>query len=146
MGRKTKTVYLPLKGELIKLENLLEELFKYTKRNADDTTILRNAFNNTERKKFLQNLVKDKDRLRAKGFSEADIQRMEDGLNPKGYQVHHKYPLDDSGTNDMDNLVLIENDPYHKAITVHQNSNTRGMQAGETKEMTWYTMEGDIYP
>lgn len=146
VGRRTRTIFLPLRGQLVELKNIVEELFIYTKRSADEASELRRAFNNTERKKFLQELAKNKDRLRAKGFSEADIRAMENGFVPERCQVHHKYPLDDSGTNDMDNLVLIENDPYHQAITVHQNANTRGMQVGESKEVPWYTMEGDIYP
>ncbi|QIH34539.1 PAAR-like protein [Sphingobacterium sp. DR205] len=146
VGKKTKTIMLPLKGGLIELKNIVEELFTYTKRSADDVAELRKAFNNTERKKFLQNLAKDKDRLRSKGFSDADIKAMENGYVPEGYQVHHKYPLDDSGTNSTDNLVLIENDPYHKALTVYQNNATKGMEAGDVKEFPWYTMPGDIYP
>ena len=35
------------------------------------------------------------------------------GLVPDGWQVHHKIPLDQGGTNDVENLVLIKNDPYH---------------------------------
>jgi hypothetical protein len=38
-------------------------------------------------------------------LSEDDIARMKDGLNPKGWQVHHNLPLDDGGTNDFANLV-----------------------------------------
>ncbi|UIR57812.1 DUF4280 domain-containing protein [Sphingobacterium sp. SRCM116780] len=146
VGSKTKTIILPLKGGMIELKNILEELFTYTKRSADEADALRKAFNNTEKKKFFQELLKDENRLKAKGLTDTDIQRMKDGLNPKGYDVHHKYPLDDSGTNALDNLVLIKNDPYHKALTVYQNTVTKGMEAGAVKEFPWYTMPGNIYP
>jgi hypothetical protein len=53
--------------------------------------------------------------LRKAGLGEDDIARMKDGLHPKGWQVHHNLPLDDGGTNDFTNLVLIKNDPYHRA-------------------------------
>ncbi|MBB1150800.1 HNH endonuclease [Myroides sp. NP-2] len=61
-------------------------------------------------------------------------------------EVHHKLPLDDGGTNDFSNLVLIKNDPYHQALTNYQNKVTKGMKAGDSKSVTWYTMEGNIYP
>jgi hypothetical protein len=57
-----------------------------------------------------------------RSFIITDIARMKDGLNPKGWKVHHNLPLDDGGTNDFTNLVLIKNDPYHKAVTNEHNS------------------------
>ncbi|WP_255259597.1 HNH endonuclease [Lentibacillus sp. CBA3610] len=71
---------------------------------------------------------------------------MKDGLNPKGWQVHHNLPLDDGGTNDFSNLVLIKNDPYHKAITNEQNSLTRNLSPGETKKINWPILEDEVYP
>ena len=38
------------------------------------------------------------------------------GKVPAGYQVHHRLPLDDGGTNDADNLILIRNDVEHRAV------------------------------
>lgn len=57
------------------------------------------------------------DDLSNMGFSDADILKLQNGKVPTGYQVHHKLPLDDGGTNSYDNLVLIKNDAYHKVIT-----------------------------
>ena len=71
---------------------------------------------------------------------------MKDGLNPKGWQVHHNLPLDDGGTNDFTNLVLIKNDPFHKAVTNEQNSLTRGMAPNESKKIKWPMFEVDVYP
>lgn len=98
---------------------------------------LRNDFNNSVRKDFLKSISSDIKNLKSHGLSETDIQKLKDGLVPKGYQVHHELPLDASGTNDFSNLVLIKNDPYHKVITNYQNSIARTMKIGESKEVLW---------
>lgn len=96
--------------------------------------------------KFLQGLTKDIDKLKKAGLGDSDIARMKDGLNPKGWQVHHKLPLDDGGTNSIDNLVLIKNEPFHKTITNFQNSFARQLNPGESKKVSWPIPEGNIYP
>ena len=73
------------------------------------------------------------------------VKKLKEGLVPKGYQVHHELPLDDSGTNDFSNLVLIKNDPYHKVITNYQNSIARTMKIGESKEVLWPIIGKNIY-
>ena len=65
---------------------------------------------------------------------------------PDGWQVHHKFPLDDSGTNDFSNLVLIKNDPYHKVITNYQKAATKGVSVGSSNYIKWPIIEGTIYP
>lgn len=55
-------------------------------------------------------------------------------------------PLDDGGTNDMDNLILIKNDPYHRAITNEQTKLVKKLFPGKTKEIVWPIPEGTIYP
>lgn len=55
--------------------------------------------------------------LRRAGLTDADIARLDAELTPKGWQVHHRFPLDDSGTNDFENLVLIRSTPDHTALT-----------------------------
>lgn len=80
------------------------------------------------------------------GFSDIDIQKIRNGLVPDGWQVHHKLPLDDSGTNSFENLILIKNDPYHKVITNYQNSVVKGLQIGETLTIKWPMPNGNIYP
>ncbi len=59
--------------------------------------------------------------------------KINNGRVPDGWQVHHKILLDDSGTNSFDNLVLIQNEPYHKVITNYQNSVARQINVGEAK-------------
>lgn len=135
-----------LKGKSVELPGVKTELINYTKRNPTETAELRKLFNNTERKKFLQGLSKDVERLKNAGLSDTDIARMKDGIAPKGWQVHHRIPLDAGGTNAMDNLVLINNDPYHKVITNYQNASTKGLLPGETKVLEWPIPKENIYP
>lgn len=70
---------------------------------------------------------------------------MKDGLVPKGYQVHHELPLNDSGTNDFSILVLIKNELYHKVITNYQNSFARTMKIWDNKEVLWSIIGKNIY-
>ena len=65
---------------------------------------------------------------------------------PKGWNVHHKIPLDDGGTNEFKNLMLIQDEPYHKAITAFQKTSTNGMQPGEIFETEWPIFDGFLYP
>lgn len=71
---------------------------------------------------------------------------MEAGKVPTGYQVHHKLPLDDGGTNDFKNLVLIKNDPFHKVLTNTQKTLTKDLNVGETMKLEWPIPDGSIYP
>ncbi|MCY8573588.1 T7SS effector LXG polymorphic toxin [Bacillus haynesii] len=139
-----------LKGEQIHLKNVKVKEISYTKRDPAETKKLRSTFNGSVKKKFLKSLVNDPQKLKQlknAGLSDSDIARMQDGLNPKGWQVHHKLPLDDGGTNSMDNLILMKNDPFHKAITNEQNALTRGLTPGQTKKIkNWPIPNGEIYP
>jgi len=139
-----------LKGEQIHLKNVKVKEITYTKRDPAETKKLRSTFNGSVKKKFLKSLVNDPQKLKQlknAGLSDSDIARMQDGLNPKGWQVHHKLPLDDGGTNSMDNLILMKNDPFHKAITNEQNALTRGLTPGQTKKIkNWPIPSGEIYP
>lgn len=139
-----------LKNKKIRLKGVKEKRINYKKRNPKETAKLRKQFNSTEKKKFLKDMTNSPEKitkLKEAGLSETEIAKMQDGLNPsKEWQVHHKLPLDDGGTNAMDNLILIKNDPYHKTITNAQNSLTKGLQVGESKIINWPIPEGNIYP
>ncbi|MFJ7849955.1 HNH endonuclease signature motif containing protein [Peribacillus sp. NPDC097224] len=138
-----------LKGEKIHLKGVKVEEIIYTKRLPEETAKLRKEFNSSVRKNFLKEFVNDPVRveyLSKAGLGEGDIDRMKDGLNPKGWQVHHNLPLDDGGTNAITNLVLINNDPYHKAVTNEQNSLTRGLAPKQSKTINWPMFEDDVYP
>ncbi|MDM5333677.1 LXG domain-containing protein [Ureibacillus composti] len=138
-----------LKGEKVHLKGVKVEEITYTKRLPEETAKLRKEFNSSVRKNFLKEFATDPVRvnyLKKAGISEADISRMKDGLNPKGWQVHHNLPLDDGGTNEFTNLVLIKNDPYHKAVTNEQNSLTRELAPKQSKIINWPMFEDEIYP
>jgi len=128
---------LPLQGLDVPLRGFtyLHD-FAYTKRPPADKAILRRKFESSGRKAFLKSLSDDPlkmDRLKKLGMSEENLERIRRGEVPLDYQVHHKLSLDDGGDNSISNLVLIRDDPYHRAITAFQNSSTRGLQPGATK-------------
>lgn len=135
-----------LRGEDIVLRNVKLKEIEYIKRSTDELNILRKEFNSSIRKKFIEDLSNNIDYLKKIGFSDIDILKMRNGRVPNGWQVHHKLPLDDSGTNSFDNLVLIKNEPYHKVITNYQNSFSRNLEIGEIKKIDWPIPEGKIYP
>ena len=129
---------LTLRGTPYRIPGWEMEPLSYTKRAPDATAELRAAFDGGVRKDFLKDLGGNHaDDLRAAGLTEAQIDRVASGRVPQGYQVHHLKPLDDGGTNDFDNLVLIRNDPDHMLVTNHQNAVTRGMEPGDTRQVEW---------
>lgn len=74
--------------------------------------------------------------LRAMGMTdEQAVLFKRTGQYPKGFQVHHRVPIKAGGSNDMDNLVLIKNDPDHKLITAQQNSILRRHPNGSTVDV-----------
>ncbi|WP_225768823.1 PAAR-like domain-containing protein [Inquilinus sp. Marseille-Q2685] len=139
----------PLRGKEIELVNMKKQKINYKKRSPEDTKKLRDEFNTSERRSFLQNIGSDPDKietLRQAGLSDSDIQKIASGRVPDGYQVHHKLPLDDGGTNSFENLVLIKNDPFHKALTNLQNGLTRNLAPGDSITVNWPTPDGFVYP
>ena len=54
--------------------------------------------------------------LRAAGISEEAIFYMKKGKIPENYVVHLKYPLEYGGSLDFNNMVLIQDKPFHDAI------------------------------
>ncbi|MDU7364262.1 hypothetical protein [Clostridium sp.] len=135
-----------LRGENVTLKDVKTKEISYIKRDTVELNALRNDFNTSARKNFLEELSKDVDYLKEAGFSEKDILKIKNGRVPDGWQVHHKLPLDDSGTNSFDNFVLIKNEPYHKVITNYQNSFSKQLEVGEIKNVNWPIPEGNIYP
>lgn len=138
-----------LRGVPVELPGVSLRRIEYTKRAVEDLARLRAEFDSTVRKSFLQDLASDPVRvakLRSAGLSDAQIELMSSGGCPKGWQVHHKVPLDDGGTNDFENLVLSKYDPYHKVITNHQRAMTRGLGHGETRVLEFPVPDGFVYP
>lgn len=139
-----------LRGSRVELPGVSVRSISYTKRSGDELRALRSAFDSTERAGFVRSLANDPAkvaRLREAGLTDDNIRMLADGKIPQGWQVHHKLPLDDGGTNDYSNLVLIKNEPYHKVITNAQNAATRGMAEGETRLIEqWPIPPGFVYP
>jgi len=139
-----------LRGKIITLKGFKFKKIKYLKRTTAETARLRRKFDSKIRKDFVKDIIKKskiESKLKKAGVSEDMIQRMKDkGRAPDGWQIHHQLPLDDGGTNDFKNLLLIKNEPYHKALTVYQNSTTRGLKAGELLNLDWPIFKGFVYP
>jgi len=138
-----------LKGKTVFLKGFKNISLKYTKRTKEAAAALRRKFNSTERKKFLKDIANNPEKvkkLKESGLDADDIKLMKDGGVPEGFQVHHKLPLDDGGDNSFNNLVLIKNDPYHKALTNKQKELTKGMKPGDTRVIEWPVVDGFVYP
>ena len=122
----------------------------YVKRSLEEHDALRRQFNSSVRSNFLKNLARDDAsvrQLRAAGFSDQQIDRMREGKVPQGYNVHHKFPLDDGGDNRTENLVLIKQEPWHAAVTNAHNDIIRGMTHGDRKNnVEWPLVPGTLYP
>jgi hypothetical protein len=138
----------PLRGNEQSLPGFYLTDLAYTKRPQADVAKLRSQFASV-RKQFVKDLVADPVKaahLKKMGMSDTDLALMAKGGVPKLYRVHHKLPLDDGGDNSVSNLMLIEDDPWHLAITNLQNVNTVGLQPGQTVNLKWPMYNGDIYP
>lgn len=146
---ETTTYTGNLRGEDVELKDVEVSEFQYTKRDDADREQLRSDFGNSDREQFLKDLANDPEKvaeLKKAGLTDKQIGAMKFGDSPKGYQVHHKLPIDDGGTNAQSNLCLVKNEPYHKAITNSQTSQTRDMVAGETKTVEMPIPPSFIYP
>lgn len=138
-----------LRGEIYKLDGVMEKTIIYTKRSTKEAAVMRKSFNTTVRKSYLKNLVTEQSvikELKEAGLKDTDITLMSLGKVPQGYSVHHKLPLDDSGTNDFANLILIKDEPYHKVITNAQTSFSKQLNPGESVKVKFPIPEGNIYP
>jgi hypothetical protein len=138
-----------LKGNPVELPGVYTQKITYVKRDPVVAEQLRKKFDSSVRSNFAKSLAADSDKavkLKKAGLTDGDIAKLGDGGIPSGYQVHHKLPLDDGGTNDFDNLVLIKNHPYHKVLTNAQNELTGDLIAGQSKSVDFPVVDGFIYP
>ncbi|MHB8144147.1 MAG: hypothetical protein ACYDA5_03970 [Vulcanimicrobiaceae bacterium] len=149
--RRGKKVYLSIASRRIIIE-YTEWTFKaitYVKRTASLRAALRRDFDAKQKADFLKRIAEtERDALMAAGFTQLHIDAMAKGVQPRGYSVHHKLPLDDGGDNSHANLVLIRETHEHAALTAYQNSVTKGMRDGEAREVDFPVPERDIvvYP
>lgn len=139
-----------LKGELVELPGVRAEVFLYVKRSSAELKALRQVFNNSERQGFLKELSSTAEgvaSLKRAGFNSAEINRVQSGKLPnEDWQVHHIKPLDDGGTNDFGNLVLIQHHPYHKVMNNVQKHLVGGLKEGESKLVEWPVFDVRVYP
>jgi hypothetical protein len=97
----------------------------------------------------LEDLASDPEKvaaLRKAGITGQELADMRNGIAPDLYDVHHKLPLDDNGTNAAENLIVMKNDPYHRALTNMQHELTKGMVPGQTRTLSWPVPDGFVYP
>lgn len=140
---KLKSFLGTYKGEKNLLQNIDVVKMDYIKRPSAERIALRNQFDKAK-KSFLKEIVDSPD-VQSR-LSTDDLSRMTQGNNPVGWDVHHKLPLDDSGTNDFSNLVLISKSPEHAMFTTTQQRISRSIAAGGSTQVLWPVPKGVIYP
>ncbi|EBF8030475.1 HNH endonuclease [Salmonella enterica] len=135
-------------GKYKKAHILLDDMnvseLNYMRRDRAEYLALRGQFNNTVRPNFLKSLSDHPDALAT--FEPNDLMKLATGKVPSGWQVHHKIPLDDGGTNAIDNLVLIQNSPYHSALSKAQSIITKDLPYNSSTKVLWPSPNGVIYP
>lgn len=145
MAAEELTSYL---GKYKKAHVLLEDVnvseLNYVRRDRAEYAALRGEFNSSVRPNFLKSLSAHPDALST--FDANNLLRLADGKVPSGWQVHHKIPLDDSGTNALDNLILIQNSPYHSALSKTQAIITKDLPYNASTNVLWPSPNGVIYP
>ena len=137
-----------VRGKEVELPGVSTVNVNYVKRDRTEYTSLRREFDSHVRADFARHLA-DPARvadLRKAGLDDAAIARLADGKIPQGWQVHHKLPLDDGGTNSFDNLVLIKNDPYHIALTNAQRELVGDLEVGGSRVVDFPVPDGSVYP
>jgi len=137
------------KGKTINVPDLPTKKVTFTRQTKEKVNLLRKKFNSSGRSRFNKGLVDNSEKIKAlkkRGFNAKDIENLKKGNVPSGYNVHHKVPLDQGGTNDFTNLSLIKNKPVHQAITSEQARLTKGLKVGESKTVEFPIPKGNIYP
>ncbi len=138
-----------VRGQRMTLDNVTTQTVNYTKRDRVQYEALRKAFDSTARADFAKAIATTpahKAALQKAGLNDAQIARLADGKIPQGWQVHHKLPLDDGGTNAFSNLVLIKNDPYHIGITNVQRQLVGDLTVGASRTVDFPIPNGIVYP
>jgi len=138
-----------VRGQSVQLRGIDSVPVNYVKRDRAEYAALRKDFDSSVRGDFLRDLAGDPakvDALRNAGLDQAAIDRIASGRVPQGWQVHHKLPLDDGGTNSFDNLVLIKNDPHHIALTNAQRTLVGDLTVGQSRQVDFPIPRGFVYP
>lgn len=146
---KNTTFLGKFKGNQVELHNIDVVNIDYVRRSRESLDKMRSQFDSSIRKNFLKSLGSDSDKIKIlqdAGFDDSQIDKIAMGLVPKGYNVHHKIPLDDSGTNDFENLILIRNNFEHYTITNAQRELTSHIPYGENVNINFPVPPGFVYP
>ncbi|MCR1000134.1 HNH endonuclease signature motif containing protein [Serratia rubidaea] len=130
------------KGDKKLLNNIDVIKMDYIQRPRGELVALRSEFKNKAKGNFLRDIASHDEIVTR--FDSVSRERMLKGLNPEGWEVHHKLPLDDSGTNSFDNLVLISKAPEHRVFTTAQYRVTKSLD--ESKTVLWPVPKGIVYP
>ena len=138
MSQKKHTPRLDLPG-------IPDVRFHYVRRDKPEHHRLREVFDHHVREAFRRHLAADcREELIAGGLTEPQISRLADGLSVEGYNVHHKHPLDDSGTNDFSNLVLMDLDS-HKELHLRVDPQIGRLERGQQATIRMPVPAGSVY-
>lgn len=133
MAMSFKHARLPPKSQHYLTPGVDMRSIKPTIRTKEEADALRKAFTRGPRQNFLkkaQKEARDED-LVEMGFDPSEIQAFRESRElPQGFAVHHVVPLKAGGTNDLDNLVLIRDEPEHKLFTSWQEQNINQLPPG----------------
>lgn len=132
------------KGKNVLLKNVDVVKMDYVRRSPAERDLLRREFDSSIRKNFLKDIADNPEVVKRLDTFDRNI--LAKGFVPDGYQVHHKLPLDDSGDNSFDNLVLISTRPEHAAFTTAQKRITASLNPTGTNIVLWPKPQGIIYP
>lgn len=147
-GSKLSSFIGKLRGKPVSLPGVKTQTIQYTKRNGEELVRLRNEFNAKGRSDFLKELSTDPNKvpvLKKAGLTDEDLKLMEQGTSPRGWEAHHKIPLDDGGTNASSNLTLLRKEPDHKVFTNAQRELVGNLKPGESKTVDFPVPEGFVY-
>lgn len=145
MAAQELTSYLgKYKQAHVLLDDMNVTQLNYLRRNRAEYNALRGQFNSTVRPNFLKSLSDHPDALST--FDSNNLLRLANGNVPSEWQVHHKIPLDDGGTNAFDNLILIQYSPYHSALSKMQAIITKELPYNASTDVLWPSPNGVIYP
>ena len=109
----------------------------YHRRHPAEKAALRESFQLGDRQAFLRHLlVNHEDDLRARGFTQRNLESLSRGKVPHGYNVHHIRPLDDGGDNRFENLVLLRAHPEHEAIHRYLDPQLRDLPVGQSRQVS----------
>lgn len=122
--------------------------FTLTKQGEGALDKLRNEFTKA-RQDFMKQLSNDPTEvanMKRAGITDLEIIEMQgSGKVPDDFQVHHKQPLSLGGSNGPENLILIENDPYHLALTNAQTWLIEKLSPGQTVQFDFPVPPGKVY-